>query len=107
MNVLAWNCRGLGSTPVVRILTDEVKSKRSILVFLMEMKASSSKVKEIQNKLELTQGISVPSDGPSRGLEMLWKEGHAVVESYGFLRTPRCKQKAHLMEAIGNIEGAM
>lgn len=75
MNVLAWNCQGLGSTPAVRILTDELKSKRPILVFLAKTKASSSKGKGIQNKLELMQGISVPSDGRSGGLAMLWREG--------------------------------
>ena len=128
MNVLAWNCWGLGSTSVVWILTDEVKSKRPILIFLVKTKASSSKVKGILNKLELTQGISIPSDGRSGGLAMLWTEGTDIhfksyshlhidvvvvgehggaVESYGFLRTPQCKQKAHLMEVVGNIEGAM
>ena len=128
MNVLAWNCWGLGSTSVVWILTDEVKSKRPILIFLVKTKASSSKVKGIRNKLELTQGISIPSDGQSGGLVMLWTEGTDIhfksyshlhidvvvvgehggaVESYGFLRTPQCKQKAHLMEVVGNIEGAM
>ena len=75
MNVLAWNCWGLGSTSVVWILTDEVKSKRPILIFLAKTKASSSKVKGILNKLELTQGISIPSDGRSGGLAMLWTEG--------------------------------
>lgn len=54
---------GTGIKPAVQILTNEVKSKRLILVFLTEMKANASKVKGIQKKLELTQGITVPSDG--------------------------------------------
>lgn len=78
MNVLAWNCLGLGSTPVVQILTDEVKSRRPILVFLAKTKVSSSKVKGIQNKLELMQGISVLSNGRSRCLAMLWREGTGI-----------------------------
>ena len=86
MNVLAWNCWGLGSTSVVWILTDEVKSKRPILIFLAKMKASSSKVKGILNKLELTQGISIPSDGRSGGLAMLWTEGTDIhFKSYSHL----------------------
>nr|POE82897.1 hypothetical protein CFP56_14177 [Quercus suber] len=64
-----------GSTSTVRILTDEVKSKKPILVFLAETKASTSRIKGIQHKLELTQGISVLSDGRSGGLAMIWKEG--------------------------------
>lgn len=73
--MLAWNCRGLGSHPAVRILTDEVKSKNPTLVFLSETKASVSQMKGFQRKLELTQGISMPSDGRSGGLAMIWREG--------------------------------
>ena len=75
MSILAWNCRGLGSPPAVRILTDEVKSKNPILVFLVETKERSSRMKRFIRKLEMTQGIDVPSDGMSGGLAMIWKEG--------------------------------
>ena len=75
MSVLSWNCRGIGSPLGVRILTDKVKSKNSILVFLVETKSSLSRMKGFQLKLELTQGIVVPSDGKSGGLAMIWKEG--------------------------------
>ena len=63
---------------MVRILIDEVKAKKPILVFLVEMKANLGKVKGIQNKLELTQGILVLSDDWSGGLEMIWKEGSDI-----------------------------
>ena len=45
MSVLAWNCRGLRSPPTIRLLTDKVKSKNPALVFLVETKASSSRIK--------------------------------------------------------------
>ena len=73
--MLAWNCRGLGSPPAVRILIYKVKSKNPILVFLVETKASLSRTKGFQQKLDLTQGIVVPSDGKNGGLAMIWKEG--------------------------------
>ena len=72
MSVPAWNCRGLGSPPAVWILTVKVKSKNPVLVFLVETKASSSRIKDLQRKLEFTQGITVPCDGRSGGLAMLW-----------------------------------
>ena len=78
MSVLAWNCRGLGSTPAVRLLTEEARSKNPTLVFLAETKAQLSRIKGLQQKLELTQGIVVPSDGRSGGLALLWKEGTMV-----------------------------
>ena len=37
--ILAWNCWGLGSSLVIQTLTDEVKAKNPILVFLAETKA--------------------------------------------------------------------
>ena len=48
MSVLSWNCGVLGSSPTVRTLTDEVKAKNPILVFLSETKASTSWMKGLQ-----------------------------------------------------------
>ena len=64
---------------MVRTLTDEVRSKDPLLVFLTETKASTSRIKGIQTKLEYTQGIAVPSDGQSGDLAMIWKEGTDVI----------------------------
>ena len=78
MSVLSWNCWGLGSTPTIRLLTDEVSSKNPTLVFLAETKAQTSRIKGLQQKLNFTQGIVVPSDSRSGGLALLWKEGTVV-----------------------------
>lgn len=75
MSVLAWNYQSLGSLPAIRTLTDEVKSKNPILVFLVETKVSVSWMKGFQRKLEFNQGILVPNDGRSCGLAMIWREG--------------------------------
>lgn len=45
MSVLAWNCRGLGTPSAIRILTEEVKEKNPVVVFLAEMKASIERMK--------------------------------------------------------------
>ena len=63
MTTLAWNCRGMGSAPAVQALTDEVKKGDPVLVFLVETKATQRRIKGLQCKLGLTQGITVPSDG--------------------------------------------
>nr|POE88794.1 hypothetical protein CFP56_25240 [Quercus suber] len=77
MIVIAWNCKGLGSSLAVRTFIDEVRAKDPLL-FLSETKVGTSRIKGIQNKLEYTQGISVPSDGRSSGLAMLWRKGADV-----------------------------
>ena len=74
MTILAWNCRGIGLALAGRILVDEVKAKDPLLVFLTETKTGESKMKGIRNKVKYTQGITVPSDGRSGGLAMMWKE---------------------------------
>ena len=71
MNILAWNCRGLGTSPAIHTLTDEVKKKNPVLVFLVETKANVDKMKGFQNKLGFTQGIIVSSDGSGGGLALL------------------------------------
>ena len=75
MSVLAWNCRGLGTPPAICTLTEEVKKQNPVVVFLAETKANTERMKGFQQKIGLTQGIIVPSDGMSGGLAMLWREG--------------------------------
>ena len=43
--MLTWNCRGMGSTPAVQALTDEVKKGDPVLVFLAETKATQRRIK--------------------------------------------------------------
>ena len=76
--ILSWNCRGLGSSLAVRTLTDEVKAKDPLLVFLAETKAGESRLKGVRNKIGYTQGITVPSDGRSGGLALMWREGSDI-----------------------------
>ncbi|XP_023886945.1 uncharacterized protein LOC111999058 [Quercus suber] len=78
MSLLAWNCRGLGSSLAVRTLADEVRTKDPLLVFLSETKAETNWIKGIQSKIEYTQGIILPSDDRSGGLALLWREGTEV-----------------------------
>ena len=78
MSVIAQNSWGLGSSLMVRTLIEEVRAKDPLLVFLLETKARVSRIKGIQNKIEFTQGIMVPSDGRSGSLALLSREGTNV-----------------------------
>ena len=53
---------------MVRALIDEVKNCDPILVFLAETKANQNRIKGLQRKLGLTQGITVSFDCRSGGL---------------------------------------
>ena len=78
MTILAWDCWGLRSSLAVRPLIDEVKARDPLMVFLAETKAGESRLKGVRNKIGYTRGITVPSDGRSRGLALMWKEGMEI-----------------------------
>ena len=78
MNIISWNCRGLGIPRSVRALTKLVRTEAPLLIFLVETKAKVPGVARLQAKLDYTQGIIVPSNGKSGGLALLWKEGTNV-----------------------------
>ena len=48
MIVLAWNCRRLGTPLAIRTLTEEVKKQNPVVVFLVETKANTDKMKGSQ-----------------------------------------------------------
>ena len=54
MSIVAWNCQGLGLTLAIRILTDEVRTRDPLLVFLAETKANAGWIKGIQAELNFT-----------------------------------------------------
>ena len=71
MNILSWNCRGLGNPRSVLALTKMVKAEAPLLIFLVETKANIAHMSKIQTKLDYTQGIIVPSNGKNGGLALL------------------------------------
>lgn len=50
MNLLSWNCRGLGNKRAVRVLGELLKSHKLDLVFLSETLSISNKIEEISLK---------------------------------------------------------
>lgn len=73
MNLLSWNCWGLGNHRTVQELYDLCRNKSPYLVFLCETKCNQHAIERIKTKLNLF-GFSVPARGRSGGLAMLWKK---------------------------------
>jgi exonuclease III len=74
MNIISWNCRGLGNLRTVRELHRMVKQKKPILVFLMETKLRHDRMEAIRRKLEFPNMLAVDCIGKSGGLALLWNE---------------------------------
>jgi hypothetical protein len=72
MNVLSWNCRGLGKPRAVQTLRRLVRTKKPNLVFLMETKQVSKFQESVRVKLGFEANFVVDSIGRSGGLAWLW-----------------------------------
>ena len=74
MNILSWNCRGLGNLKAVLNLHNLVKTQEPRVLFLTETKLDNKRMEGIRVKLRFKFCFSVPSLGRSGGLAMLWND---------------------------------
>ncbi|KAK4286588.1 hypothetical protein QN277_003124 [Acacia crassicarpa] len=74
MNLLAWNCQGLGIALTVRNLRDECSRKKPHLVFLMETKQKASVVRKVRRRCGFTEEWIVNPVGKSGGLALWWSD---------------------------------
>ncbi|XP_019185992.1 PREDICTED: uncharacterized protein LOC109180738 [Ipomoea nil] len=78
MNILSWNCRGLGGTRTVRELLGVSSKERPFFVFLTETKAKADKIEEVRVKLGFEGAVSVDCVGRGGGLAMFWRDAEAA-----------------------------
>jgi exonuclease III len=79
MNILSWNCRGLGNFQTVHALRGLVNRNDPKIVFLMETKINSLRMEGVRRTIGFENGLSIPSEGKSGGLALLWRQGYEVV----------------------------
>lgn len=72
MNVLAWNCQGLGAPGKIRFLKDITRTEKPGFVFLSETVSSYSKMEMLCSKLGFEGFIGVEPQGKSGGIAMFW-----------------------------------
>ncbi|KAM1172357.1 hypothetical protein ACFX2G_022945 [Malus domestica] len=72
MNLLVWNCRGLGNPRKVQALQDIIQQKDPKLVFLCETKCKAEFLNGLRIKLGFRRVFGVSSNGQSRGLGLFW-----------------------------------
>lgn len=75
MIAIFWNCRGLGHASTIRVLQELCNSHRPTLLFLSETKLCNSlQIQSIAHALKFDNSFSVPANGSSGGLAMIWKQ---------------------------------
>ncbi|KAL9690969.1 hypothetical protein QQ045_011386 [Rhodiola kirilowii] len=78
MSLIAWNCRGLGSSSAIRAVKDVVSASRPRIVGLIETKATKKRCEEVRLKLGFRCCFCVPARDRSGGLALLWKDESEV-----------------------------
>ena len=74
MNLLVWNCRGLGNPRTVRELGDYIRAKYPAIVFLAETWTDDARLDEVLRNFNFRNKWLVPSGHRGGGLVLLWKE---------------------------------
>ncbi|XP_074341816.1 uncharacterized protein LOC141679207 [Apium graveolens] len=72
MNIISWNCRGLGNARTVRALADLIKSHKPNILFLIETLAVEGTIKELSRRYGFDNYWSVDSVGRGGELALLW-----------------------------------
>ena len=78
MNLLAWNCRGLGLDSTVGELRDLVRSHNPAVVFLSETKKEVRELEKLKWSLGFRHDVAVSCVGRSGGLALLWRDSVRV-----------------------------
>lgn len=74
MNVIIWNCRGIGRPAIIQSLKHLVKTHRSFLLFMSEIKCSEAAVvSNLIRKLCFDAYEFVPAIEKLGGLLLAWK----------------------------------
>ncbi|XP_058761438.1 uncharacterized protein LOC131634832 [Vicia villosa] len=73
MNVISWNCRGLGSSSAVSNLKYVIRRYKPDVLFLFETISYVNKIEELRYLLGFESCFTVNREGLGGGLAILWK----------------------------------
>lgn len=74
MNILSWNCQGLGTSLTVRELRALTAQFMPSLVFLMETKNKTEFVQRVKRRLLFQSCLVVDPVGIGGGLALMWDD---------------------------------
>ena len=83
MNIVSWNCRGLGNPRAIRAFKELIKEKDPIIAFVMETRMEARRVEGLKNRVGFSNVFAVNRCGRSGGLALFWDNNVKVnVKSY-------------------------
>src|ERR1700733_13854712 len=72
MNIVSWNCRGLGSPEKLNAIKDLINQEKPDILLIQETKTTEQDFLLQTQRLRNYQGISKGSSGASGGIGTLW-----------------------------------
>ena len=72
MNIICWNCRGLGNPWTVRQLKRWVTSLAPDILFLSETKINNVTAENLKGKIGFSNAFGISSVGTAGGLCIMW-----------------------------------
>ena len=75
MNLICWNCRGLGNRQLVQELGELVRAQDPIIVFLAETWLEEARLGTIRDSLQFNHYHGVSRITRGGGLAIFWKNG--------------------------------
>lgn len=73
MNIIFWNCGGLGNLRIIQALCGIIQQQDPHIAFLSESKCNVSLLRKLKFQLGFDHVFVVNSRGQSRGLAMFWR----------------------------------
>ena len=74
MQIVSWNCRGLGNPSKIEAVKDLMKVEPTDILMLQETKIEGEALLEIsKNKWQKNTGTTISARGSSGGIATLWK----------------------------------
>ena len=126
MNILSWNCRGLGQPRTVQELVRLVRASCPKLVFIMETRQHKERVVNLKYRLGYKNCFTVESGNKGGGLVLFWDDSIKLdILSYGLHHIdaliwdenhhakwrctcvygePRTQDRSHMWELIRRIK---
>ena len=83
MNLLCWNCRGIGNAPTVQELHELANKFAPRVLCLVETQISGARAENLKSTLGYDCSFAVDASGRSGGLAILWNN-EIKVEILGF-----------------------
>lgn len=73
MNVISWNCRGIGQKGFVPLIKDISREYDATMIFLLEIHPSGERVRKIVSKMGFDGSHITESMGQAGGIIAIWK----------------------------------